>query len=303
MLVVIPTFNRATLLRLAVESVLSQSYPWIKLVIVDDGSTDETPEVCERFVSGDRRVVYLQKIKGGCASARNFGLRCIDARTGYVSFLDSDDRMLPGKLEREVKTLEEHPDAAFTYSDSVIHVQETGSERVQRAAAAGRPDEFAIEHFLSNEAKSCALLYRPHVFADHRFREDLRFNEDSEFLQRVAIEFKCVYCPAPGCWVLEHAGSKSRNLAEISLVVYASSAEILLDYPGFHRRYRDRIDRRMAQLSRTCFSELALRGRWEQAAAYANGAGRKLMCRWRVSAPVRLRRMIGSCVRSWRLGP
>jgi len=209
-LVVIPTHNRASMLAEAIESVLSQDYPAKKIVVVDDGSEDETPALCRGYV--ERRLIeYVSKANGGCASARNMGLQYIDGSTAYVCFLDSDDRQLPHFLDGAVALLESRPEADFCYADSVIYDEDTGRERLQRIAASGDPGRFAIEHFLTNEAKSGSILYRTATVRQRRFREDLRYNEDSEFLQRVTIECRGVYLPHAGSWVRWHRGSKSRN--------------------------------------------------------------------------------------------
>ncbi len=292
-LVVIPTFERATLLPSAIESVLDQHYPALRLVIVDDGSTDSTSEVVASYHSRNPELVlYHRKENGGCASARNAGLSYIRGSTRFVCFLDSDDRMLPGKLEREVSLLEANPDAAFTYSDSVLYDDETGKTRIQKCAAAGRPQDFAIEHFTSDEAKSAAQLYRSGVFAAHRFREDLRLSEDSEFLQRVAMDYGAVYCAEPGCWVREHRGSKSRDRAALFITVHATRQQILRNYPAFHARHRRRAEQRIAYLAGLCFDELALQGRWDEATAYATTAGRRAIARMRLVTPIRIGRAV-----------
>src|SRR6266540_1479939 len=85
--VVIPTYNRASLLREAIDSVLNQTFNDLELIIVDDGSTDNTEEVVHSFT--DHRLMYLKQQNEGASSARNAG---IQAATGeFIAFLDSDD--------------------------------------------------------------------------------------------------------------------------------------------------------------------------------------------------------------------
>jgi hypothetical protein len=96
---------------------------------------------------------------------------------------------------------------------------------VRKVAGAHAPSRVAIEHFLTLEGKVSSLLYRVEVFRDRRYREDFRYNEDSDFLQRVALECRGVYCDEPGSWVRSHPGSKSRNLLEINRAVLDPVAE------------------------------------------------------------------------------
>ena len=264
--VIIPTYNRANYLVEAIKSALSQDYPEIFVIVVDDGSTDQTKEVCMGLLRQfPNRLQYTFQENRGCASARNKGLSLIDEDIEYVCFLDSDDRLLPGKLTREVNLLHENSDIDFCYSSSILYDEATEEEHLQEVAALGRPEEFALEHFLTNEAKVSAMLYRARLFKKFRFREDLRYNEDSELLQRIAIECRGVYSPSPGCWVRWHAGSKSRNPTEIRRAVLAASLEILQDYPDFYAKFAKKIDRRIRSIRSGLTKELALAGQWGEA--------------------------------------
>lgn len=102
--VIIPTYNRAHLVGRAIQSVLNQTYRDFELIIVDDGSTDNTEEVIKQFQKQDKRIKYLlhEKNRGGSA-ARNTGIK--NTSGVFLSFLDSDDQWLPNKLESEVKIL------------------------------------------------------------------------------------------------------------------------------------------------------------------------------------------------------
>lgn len=99
--VVIPTFNRAATVVRAIESVRQQTYRPLELIVVDDGSTDETAQVLREL--GDA-IVYVHQANAGPAAARNRGIR--QARGELVAFLDSDDLWRPSKLERQVSVLE-----------------------------------------------------------------------------------------------------------------------------------------------------------------------------------------------------
>jgi glycosyltransferase involved in cell wall biosynthesis len=102
--VVVPTYNRAHLLRRAIKSVLAQTFSDFELIIVDDGSTDETNEAVEEF--DDPRIRFIrQPVRGGANRARNRGIEA--SRGEWVAFLDSDDEWLPRRLEAQVKRLQQ----------------------------------------------------------------------------------------------------------------------------------------------------------------------------------------------------
>lgn len=110
--VVIPTYNRAHLLGPCIESVLAQTYRPIEIVVVDDGSTDETPALAASFPP---EVRYVRQANRGVAGARNTGLA--HARGEFVAFLDSDDRWLPFKLALQVAFLKAWPEVGMVWTD------------------------------------------------------------------------------------------------------------------------------------------------------------------------------------------
>jgi glycosyltransferase involved in cell wall biosynthesis len=110
--VVIPTYNRASLVGEAMRSVLAQTFPDFELIVVDDGSTDDTRSVVAGFK--DSRIRYVPQDNMGISGARNTGIR--NARGRYVAFLDSDDLWLPQLLEVEVHILDHNPEAGVVYA-------------------------------------------------------------------------------------------------------------------------------------------------------------------------------------------
>jgi glycosyltransferase involved in cell wall biosynthesis len=120
--IVIPCYNQGRYLGEAIASALRQSHDPVEVIVVDDGSSDETPRVAAAYPA----VRYLHQRNAGTAVARNRGLR--DSRGTYLVFLDADDRLLPEAVARSVGYLASHPDVAFV----------TGHVRLMRAD--GGPD-------------------------------------------------------------------------------------------------------------------------------------------------------------------
>src|SRR6201999_4142542 len=105
-----PSHIPALYLRDFVDSVLAQTYPAIEIIVVDDGSTDET-----RAVAGRLPVQYVWQENRGVSAARNNGIRHSNGK--YILFLDYDDRLLPRAVEINVKLLEEHPECAMAVGE------------------------------------------------------------------------------------------------------------------------------------------------------------------------------------------
>lgn len=105
--VIIPTYNRAFYIRETIDSVIKQSFQDFDIIIVDDGSTDSTKSIVDRYIKNypDKIRYFFQK-NSGAGSARNRGIQ--EATSGYIAFLDSDDLWLPQKLEKSIKGLKQN---------------------------------------------------------------------------------------------------------------------------------------------------------------------------------------------------
>ena len=112
--VVVPAYNYGRYLPDALESVLSQTLQDWECVVVDDGSTDDTPAVVAAYVARDSRFRYLRQANGGPAAARNHALRTSSGN--YVQLLDADDRLAPEKLRIHASFLDANPDVDLVYS-------------------------------------------------------------------------------------------------------------------------------------------------------------------------------------------
>lgn len=120
--VIIPTYNRSSLLRHTIESVLSQTYPSVEIIVVDDASTDDTPAVVKSY--GDRVIYIREPVNNGGDTVCFSGLKVASGK--YINFLDHDDLFLPEKLERQVQMLEERPDLGLAHC-GYFHIDKEGN--------------------------------------------------------------------------------------------------------------------------------------------------------------------------------
>lgn len=114
--VIMPAYNAAEHIGEAIESVLIQNYRNFELIIVDDGSTDNTRDIVAGFK--DEKIKYFHKQNAGPSSARNFAIK--QARGQYIMPLDSDDMMTPDSIARHLQEFEKHPEAGLVYSDVLL---------------------------------------------------------------------------------------------------------------------------------------------------------------------------------------
>lgn len=117
--VIIPTYNRANTILRSVNSVLNQTYEDIELLIIDDGSTDNTKKLLEQL--GDSRIRYIcLDTNSGASNARNVGAK--HAKGEWIAFQDSDDAWKPDKLNKQMKYALEHPEYNLIYSSYIAHL-------------------------------------------------------------------------------------------------------------------------------------------------------------------------------------
>jgi glycosyltransferase involved in cell wall biosynthesis len=205
--VVIPCFNQAGFLDEAVESVLHQTYARREIIVVDDGSTDETSAVAVKY----REVRLIRQANQGLAAARNRGLA--EAQGKYVVFLDADDRLRPHALEFGLRCLLAHPDAAFAYG-RYLNISADGTP----LSPSTRPcvkDEHYLQLLRANYiGMHAAVIYRREVLAVvGGFDERLRACEDYDLYFRVTRQFPACCHSEIVAEYRQHDANMTRNLA------------------------------------------------------------------------------------------
>ena len=159
--IIVPTYNRAYCIGRTINSVISQSYQNYEIIIIDDGSTDNTHEYLKNEYANEGRIRYIRQDNGGVSSARNRGLR--EAKGKYIALLDSDDVWMPWKLEAQVAILEALSDVGMVWTDMEAigkHGEITDKRYIRKMYDAYRwyenDDLFSESHFLSEYMPSAS---------------------------------------------------------------------------------------------------------------------------------------------------
>lgn len=191
--VVLATYNRAERITGAIESVLAQTYEHVELLVVDDGSTDDTAGVLREYEGNDRVRVLSNDANRGIPATRNRG---IDAANGtYIAIIDDDDRWHPRKLERQVAAIESLPETFYgVYAEGVITDGDgTVLEHVATGAAGDIYPEVLVE--MSILPHSSQLLRRDCVEAVGRFDTDFDIASDWDLAIRLAERWQVGLVP------------------------------------------------------------------------------------------------------------
>ncbi len=195
----ITTYNRASFLAGALDSVLAQTYEGeVDVLVVDDGSTDETPEVLARY--GDR-IRIVRQANGGRSAARNTAVR--EARLPWLSFLDSDDRWLPDKLERQAPVLEAservgmvhgHVEVVDEHGD--LLAEETARHR-ELFSAAHRDGVTYAGYAFDCRCFSSALTARVEALEQVGLYDPSLLLDDYDVYLRLALDWEIVFLEGP----------------------------------------------------------------------------------------------------------
>jgi len=193
--VIIPTYNSAQYICETLDSVLAQTYKDYEIIVVDDGSTDNTREVLKPYMS---KIKYIYKENGGPASARNVGIK--NARGEYIAFLDSDDIWLPEKLEKQIEYLQSNPDIALVYSDC-IRFNENGVCQRKSNVYHLREGYIFFKLLEGNFITTSTVIVRRECldkvgYFDEEL-DDLKHSEDYDLWLRISRSFKIGYIREP----------------------------------------------------------------------------------------------------------
>ena len=187
--VIIPTYNRAHLISQAIESILAQTYPVWELIIVDDGSTDNTREVVNKYQ--DKRIKYFFKKNEERSIARNYGIS--KASGDYISFLDDDDYYLPQFFEEFYKKItKENFPVAIIKCDEYTE-DENGNRKLNTIP----------EHLLDNPVRllwEIQTSIRPFVIhkeilKENTFKENCPYGQDFHLAIRISLKYPFFYIP------------------------------------------------------------------------------------------------------------
>ena len=243
--VIIPVFNVKDYLSECLDSVCGQTCSDIEIIVIDDGSTDGSSEICERYRKKDERIIYLRKDNGGAAAARNIGIDSAGGR--WITFCDSDDMLSPVYIEK-LRCAAESSEAdivscGYTTDLSLREVQTDGNQEcndangVEQTGSAQRSSfvNTGIEALKQNLVRQTlwGKLYRKSVFDDIRI-PNLSVHEDVAVIYRLYYKAsKVVDIPD----ILYYNRIRLGSLSEHGLVlgVQLGRLPVLKDKMGFFK--------------------------------------------------------------------
>ena len=269
--VVIPTYNRRHWLPETIQSVLQQTFPPHEVIVVDDGSTDGTGEWLQKAFP---QVRYLWQQQSGPSAARNQGARL--ATGNWLAFLDSDDRWLPAKLERQVAFLQEHPEF------QAVHTNEIWIRNGRRVNPKKRHQKFGGWIYpqclpLCIISPSSILLSRELWEWSGGFDESLPACEDYDLWLRIAAEHPIGYLDEP--LIVKYGGHADQLSRQWGLDRYRVRAlEKMLQCPQLRPDWREATRQMLLQKCHILIQGFEKHRRFEEAKQF-----RIILNRWQTA--------------------
>ena len=222
--VIIPAYNRETLVARAIDSVLAQTFPDFELIVVDDASKDGTRAVLETYRDHPKVRLILSDVNRGGSGARNLGVEA--ARGTLIAFQDSDDVWLPGKLAAQVAALDANPKAGLCYC-AALFSEGTHSYYIPEPVFDRLDGDLAREMLRRNTTSTQTLLVRRSVLDQTGlFDASLKRFQDWDLMIRIAQITELVFLPEPMVVVFATPG----NISSVVVNDAISRARILEKY-------------------------------------------------------------------------
>jgi glycosyltransferase involved in cell wall biosynthesis len=208
--VIMPAYNQAAFLPEALTSILTQSYPHLEIILVDDGSIDSTPEICRSLQANDLRFHYFQQPNQGPSAARNHAISY--SQGDYICLLDADDRMEERKIELQISTLLADPKIDIVYT--ALYIMDINSQRIGEIKSRDyAPHDFLAHMFFRNIIPNPnTIMAKRECLVSHSYNEQFKHAEDYELMMRLAHQYHFKYLDLPLTSYRRHSSNLSNNL-------------------------------------------------------------------------------------------
>lgn len=249
--IIIPVYNSTLYLKQCVESILAQTYHNLEILLVDDGSTDDSPKICDEYATKDSRIITIHKQNGGTSDARNVGLE--KASGDYITFMDNDDYWSnPEALNDIVKIIDE------TQPDVVMHTnmvywqdkeKTVNPPSFDRRLVSGKKREDAVGNLIKSGMLTVTVwtkLVKTSLIREHDlyFKKGIR-NEDTDWIARMLIYAERFEWYDKPFYMYRKGHETAQTSQKMKYYMVNDLKNILIEYTEYAQQHMDEKYRRV----------------------------------------------------------
>lgn len=238
--VIVPVYNVSKFLPNCLESIVNQTYKDLEIILINDGSTDNSLEICKDYALKDKRIIVLDKTNGGQSSARNFGLSY--AKGEYIAFVDSDDAISKDIFEKNIEIIENDKTIDFIQFPIYKNYESNNAFIFSPKSGIISEKENLFKNFIETKRITlivCDKIFKQIIFKNLRFEEGMIF-EDNYIMCNILENINKVYISDVGLYyyfyrdksttVSEYSLKKDLDTQKVSLRILKS----LIQFPDLH---------------------------------------------------------------------
>lgn len=254
---IIPAFDAEKYIKETIDSALNQTYKDFEIIVVDDGSTDDTRNMLKQYRDKTR---YIHQENGGPSKARNTGIKAANGK--YIAFLDADDLWPKNKLELQVDFMESHPDVDMVFADMMTFnedgiILKSYLKNIKRKnfynILLKEQHEFKDPFWMllkANFIPTGTVMVKRDILEKYNIKFDEKINtvEDLDYWMRICIFSKIGFIPEVLVRKRDHETNISKDLLKATISAIYVREKIQKEFPKLAVKYKKGFDKRLAQL-------------------------------------------------------
>lgn len=237
--IIIPVYNSTLYLKECVDSILGQTYQDLEILLVDDGSTDDSPQICDTYAAEDARIKVIHKKNGGTSDARNTGLE--NATGDYITFMDNDDYWNDPNALQNIVTLIHETDPDVVMHTNMVYWQDKEKpvmpKHMDRKLIAGKNRTEAVEQLIKAGMLTVTVwtkLVKRSLIREHElyFKKGIR-NEDTDWIARMLLYAESFDWYDTSFYVYRKGHEMAQTSQKLTYSMVSDLKNILMEYTAY----------------------------------------------------------------------
>ena len=255
--IIVPVYNVEKYLRKCIESIINQTYENLEIILIDDGSTDESGEICDEVKNKDKRIIVIHKKNGGLSDARNVGID--NANGKYITFIDSDDYVEKNYIELLYNTISQYDADMSIVSHRVIYEKNNIDKSTGKVFCATKQEILKMLLYDNGiDTSAWGKLYKETLFKDVKFPVGRLFEDSATIYKLIDKSEKIAVCSKPVYnYIIRNNSISNEKFSEKKLDLILSTEEMTNYIKNKYPELEKACDRRLMYAYLSTLTQLA----------------------------------------------